>query len=42
MGCRVQELPVRYGARDWNDGKKIGIRDGFEALLCIARYAWSD
>ena len=41
-GFRVQELPVRYRARDWHDGKKIGIRDGFEALFCIARYACSD
>jgi hypothetical protein len=41
-GLRVQELPVRYRARDWNDGKKIGIRDGFEAFYCIARYAWRD
>ena len=41
-GFRVQEIPIRYSARNWNDGKKIGIRDGFEALWCIARYAWSD
>jgi glycosyltransferase involved in cell wall biosynthesis len=41
-GCRIQELPVRYNARSWDDGKKIGVRDGFEALFCIARYAWRD
>ena len=39
---RVAELPVRYRARDWDAGKKIGLRDGFEALYCIARYAWRD
>ncbi len=41
-GLRVAELPVRYHARDWDAGKKIGLRDGFEALYCIARYAWRD
>lgn len=41
-GYRVREIPIRYTARTWSDGKKIGIRDGFEALWCIARYAWSD
>lgn len=41
-GYRVQELPVTYHARDWSEGKKIGVRDGFAALFCILRYAWCD
>lgn len=41
-GCRIAELPVRYEARDWADGKKIGIRDGLQAIFCILRYAWRD
>lgn len=41
-GYRVTELPVRYNARDWTEGKKIGIHDAFEALFCILRYAWRD
>ncbi|MCA9214272.1 MAG: glycosyltransferase family 2 protein [Planctomycetales bacterium] len=39
---RVIELPIHYNARDWNDGKKIGIKDAFAALYCILRYAISD
>ena len=41
-GYRVEELPVRYKARNWADGKKIGVRDGVNALLCILRYAIAD
>lgn len=41
-GYQVEELPVRYKARNWADGKKIGVRDGVNALLCILRYAIAD
>jgi hypothetical protein len=41
-GHRVTELPIRYNARDWTEGKKIGMHDAFEALFCILRYAWWD
>jgi glycosyltransferase involved in cell wall biosynthesis len=41
-GWRVKELPVRYDARDWDEGKKIGLKDAFNALFCIVRYAWRD
>lgn len=41
-GYSVYELPIRYNARDWDAGKKIGMKDGFEALFCIFRYAWFD
>ncbi len=41
-GARVVELPITYAARDWNCGKKIGFRDGLNALYCILRYAWRD
>ncbi len=37
-GHTIVELPVRYSPRDWQQGKKIGIRDGFAALYCIFRY----
>jgi glycosyltransferase involved in cell wall biosynthesis len=36
------ELPIRYHARDWQEGKKIGLRDAINALYCIVRYAWCD
>ena len=40
--CRIYEIPVSYNGRDYSEGKKIGIKDGFQALYCIVRYAWAD
>jgi glycosyltransferase involved in cell wall biosynthesis len=40
--CRVYEIPVSYHGRDYSEGKKIGLRDAFEALYCILRYAAAD
>lgn len=40
--CRVYEIPVSYHGRDYSEGKKIGLRDAFEALYCILRYAVAD
>ena len=39
---RVTERPISYDARNYDDGKKIGIRDAFNALYCITRYGWRD
>ncbi len=36
-GGSVREVPVRYEARGFSDGKKIGLRDGLRALWVIAR-----
>jgi glycosyltransferase involved in cell wall biosynthesis len=41
-GLRFCEVPIRYHARDWDEGKKIGVRDAVNALFCIVRYAWAD
>jgi len=41
-GCRFMEVPIAYDGRGYGDGKKIGIRDAFEALYCIFRYAVTD
>ena len=41
-GLTFVEVPIGYRARDWEEGKKIGLRDGFNALFCILRYAWFD
>ena len=38
LRVRVTEVPIRYHGRSKNEGKKIGIRDGFDALRCIWRY----
>jgi hypothetical protein len=41
-GARFCEIPVGYHARNWDDGKKIGVRDAFSAFWCILRYGWMD
>ena len=40
--CRIYEIPISYHGRDYSEGKKIGIKDAFEALYCIIRYAFKD
>ena len=41
-GCRFQELPIRYDARSYAEGKKIGVKDGLNAFFCIVRYGLRD
>ena len=41
-GCRFCEVPVDYAARGYDEGKKIGWRDGLNAVYCILRYGWRD
>ncbi|MDB5350743.1 MAG: glycosyl transferase [Planctomycetota bacterium] len=40
--CRIYEMPVSYNGRDYKEGKKIGWKDGVQALYCIVRYAVAD
>jgi len=40
--CRIYEIPVSYNGRDYHEGKKIGPKDGVQALYCIIRYAIAD
>ncbi len=40
--CRIYEIPVSYHGRTYREGKKIGLRDGIQALYCILRYAITD
>ena len=35
---RFAERPIRYDKRTYAEGKKIGIKDGFRALWCMAKY----
>ncbi len=39
---RIREVPIRYDARGYHEGKKIGVKDGLNALYCIVRYGLSD
>jgi glycosyltransferase involved in cell wall biosynthesis len=41
-GWRVYEVPISYSGRTYAEGKKIGWKDGFQAIWCILRYAFSD
>jgi glycosyltransferase involved in cell wall biosynthesis len=40
--CRIYEIPVSYHGRTYREGKKIGLKDGFQALYCIVRFALAD
>jgi glycosyltransferase involved in cell wall biosynthesis len=35
---RIYEVPISYYGRTYEEGKKIGWRDGFRALYCILKY----
>lgn len=36
--ARIFELPISYDGRSYDDGKKIGWKDGVSALRCIVQY----
>lgn len=38
-GWRVWEVGISYSGRTYAEGKKIGWRDGFQALRCIVLYS---
>jgi glycosyltransferase involved in cell wall biosynthesis len=40
--CRVYEVPISYSGRDYDEGKKIGWRDGVVALWTIFKYRFID
>lgn len=37
-GVRIYEVGISYYGRTYEEGKKIGWRDGFRAIYCIMRY----
>jgi glycosyltransferase involved in cell wall biosynthesis len=39
---RIYEISVSYSGRTYAEGKKIGWKDGFQALWCIVRYGLRD
>ena len=39
---RIYEVPISYSGRTYEEGKKIGWRDGCKALWCIVRYGIAD
>jgi len=38
MRCRIYEVGISYSGRTYQEGKKIGWRDGVSALWCILKY----
>lgn len=38
LGCRVYEVGISYSGRTYEQGKKIGWKDGVRAVYCILRY----
>jgi SAM-dependent methyltransferase len=41
-GAHIFEVPISYSGRTYQEGKKIGWKDGLRALLAIARFKVSD
>jgi len=40
--ARIHEVPIGYSGRSYQEGKKIGWRDGLKALTAIVRFRLSD
>jgi len=40
--ARIYEVPISYHGRTYDQGKKIGWRDGFAAIWAIVRYRLAD
>lgn len=41
-GVRIYEVPISYKGRTYAEGKKIGLKDAFRAMYCLARYGIID
>jgi glycosyltransferase involved in cell wall biosynthesis len=39
---RIYEIPISYSGRTYEEGKKIGLKDAFNAFYCILRYRFFD
>lgn len=37
-GLRIYEVGISYYGRTYDEGKKIGAKDGFRALYCVLKY----
>jgi glycosyltransferase involved in cell wall biosynthesis len=41
-GHKIHEVPIRYYPRSVEEGKKIKLRDGFEAIWALIKYRFVD
>jgi glycosyltransferase involved in cell wall biosynthesis len=38
LNCRIYEVGISYNGRTYQEGKKIGWKDGVRAIFCILKY----
>ena len=38
LKCRIYEVGISYSGRTYQQGKKIGWKDGLSAIRCILKY----
>lgn len=41
-GIRIYEVGISYYGRTYEEGKKIGWKDGFRAIYCIVKYRFTN
>ena len=41
-GIRIHEVPISYYPRTYEQGKKIGLKDGVQAMLTLIKYRVRD
>jgi hypothetical protein len=39
---RVYEVGISFNPREYSEGKKIGLRDAFEAVWALLKYRFVD
>lgn len=39
---RVYEVGISYSGRTYEEGKKIGWKDGFRAIWCLVKFSWQE
>jgi hypothetical protein len=39
---RLYEVPIAFNPRDYSEGKKIGLKDAFEAVWALLKYRFVD
>lgn len=40
-GFRITEIPISYKSRSYQEGKKIGMKDGFRAIYILLKYRFT-
>jgi hypothetical protein len=38
IGTRIYEVPISYYGRTYEEGKKIGVKDGLDALWYLMKF----